>query len=73
MAIYERHTPENTLVYKVIARRWPGIKRDYAALDVSIASHVSSEFDRNAYLRANGSSSTTINKSISPPFNLPPS
>ena len=49
MAIYERHTPENTLVYKVISRQWSGIKRDFAAFDVSIAPHVSSEFDR--YLR----------------------
>ena len=49
MATYERHTPETTLLYKVIAREWPGIKRDYAARDVSIASYVSSEFDK--YLR----------------------
>ena len=46
MAIYERHTPENTLLYKAIARHWPGILRDYAERDVRIAPHVVSEFER---------------------------
>lgn len=49
MAIYERHEPEKTLLYKAIARHWPGIVRDYAERDVRIAPHVVSEFDR--YLR----------------------
>ena len=49
MAIYERRVPENEILYKVIARQWPGIARDYAARDVRIAPHVHVEFER--YLR----------------------
>ena len=49
MAIYERRVPENEILYKVIARQWPGIVRDYAARDVRISPHIHAEFER--YLR----------------------
>ena len=49
VAIYERRSPENELLYKMIAQHWPGIVRDYAARDVRIAPHVHAEFER--YLR----------------------
>ncbi len=46
MSIYERHTPEKTVLYQSLARSWPGIVRDYNAFDEKIPKHVLSEFDR---------------------------
>lgn len=45
MAIYERHRPENTVLYQSVARAWPRILTDYAIEGESIAPHVTSEFD----------------------------
>ncbi len=36
MSIYERHTPEKTVFYQSLARSWPGIVRDYNAVDEKI-------------------------------------
>jgi hypothetical protein len=46
MSIYERHTPEKTVFYQSLSRSWPGIVRDYNAVDEKIPRHVLSEFDR---------------------------
>lgn len=49
MAIYERHTPESTVLYQTIARTWPALFMEYAASDAPIAEHVETEVER--YLR----------------------
>ena len=49
MAIYQRHTPETTVLYQTIARVWPSLRAEYAASDAPFAEHVETEFER--YLR----------------------
>ena len=46
MAIYERQTPETSLMYRVVARQWPRIVADYNAHGVTIPSYVSAEVER---------------------------
>ncbi len=46
MAIYERHTPETSVLYQAVARAWPGVRWDYLFAGESVAPHVESEFDR---------------------------
>ena len=46
MAIYERQTPETTLMYRVVARQWPRIVADCNAHGVTIPSYVSAEVER---------------------------
>ena len=46
MAIYERHTPETSVLYQTIARVWPALSMEYAASDVPFADHVETEFER---------------------------
>ena len=40
MAIYERQTPETSLMYRVVARQWPRIMSDYNVHGVTIPSYV---------------------------------
>ena len=46
MAIYERQTPETSLMCRVVARQWPRIVSDYNAHGVTIPSYVSAEVER---------------------------
>ena len=46
MAVYERQTPETSLMYRVVARQWPRIVADYNAHGVTIPSYVSAEVER---------------------------
>jgi hypothetical protein len=46
MATYERHRPENSVLYQTIARSWPRISQEYAIAGEKILPHVETEFDR---------------------------
>ena len=50
MAIYERHRPEESVLYQSVVRGRPWVQStvtlDYALADESIAPHIVSEFER---------------------------